>query len=99
MYIEGPDGPGKKRCLHMDIPDEKAFEGLSIGDDVDVHISGKVTELRAPYMTEDYSYDPKKGEKRRMKKRPGSMGIEMDSDPNLTNIREINDALRAEDSD
>jgi hypothetical protein len=83
----------------MDIPDEDAFAGLSIGDDVDVHISGKVTELRAPYMTEDYDYEPKKGEKRKMKKRPGTMGIELDADPNVSNIRQINDALRSEDAD
>lgn len=98
MYIDDDYNGGKKK-LRMDVPNDQEFDGLSIGDKVKVNITGTVQSLEGPHDVPDYDYEPKRGEKRRMKRRPGNVCIEIDSDPEMGAIKDLNDMHLAEEVD
>jgi hypothetical protein len=96
MYIEprsygDDDSP---YCLNMDLPSEQDVKNISLGDQVDIRITGVVKGLDAECEEPDYSYEPKAGQKRRTKTRPARIEVELTSDPAFKGIEELNLNMR-----
>jgi hypothetical protein len=95
MYIS--KGYDDCKTLNMDVPNDKFFDDVSIGDTVQVTVKGKVKGLDAPHEGPDYDIEPKAGQKRPMKVYPGRMTLEISEEPQAAKIRELNELLDSEE--
>jgi len=85
----------KTVCIEIATTDK--LSDLELGESVTITLRGKITSLRAPYETEDYSTDPAPGKPRKKKLRPGKVEIELANDPELSTVEKLNKMLDSEE--